>query len=446
MRRLLLAVLALTLALPALGASPEKWYDAYKRGVLAVNAKNYRDAVIALQRSIDEMPTESTGVKAGREIITYLPHFWIGIAKFNTGDVDGALRSLKTSEDQGVVTRTEYYATLKDWVARAKTEKQRNADSAATGPRKAADATLSRALEMQLAALRAGGDRTDSYAQAQRKLQDARTQFQKAGSDVGAYRAVEATANQAIAAFTAAAEEGQRLKDARAAAPPKKPARVIEISVPVEPTPAPVATATVAPQPQPEPTPAAESEARVAARLAVQQYRRNAVTAPKGLGGLDVKQAEKLRARVDTAKNDAELQQITKEASDRDRALATRVADLATPAPAVIPATTTAPAIAEVPRRVDLGPAYRAFAGGDLAGAERLLSGILASQQAPEAFLLRGCARYTRAMLSRDPASSLPAAESDFRAALQRDAKLRLDRNAFSPKLVAYFERVRGGR
>ncbi len=439
------AVLLLLLA-TTMFAAPEKWYDAYKRGVTAVNAKNYRDGAAALQRAISEMPNEGTNVRAGRELITYTPHFWLGIAKFNLGDVDGSLREWSISEEQGVIRRTEYYASLKDWVARAQTEKQRNAQTAATGPKKAADAALSRALEMQLAALRAGGDRTDSYQQAQQKLQDARAQFQKAGTDVNAYKTAESIGQQAIALFASAADEGKRLKDARPAAVPKKPEpRVIEIAIPVdEPArPAPV-TATVQPQPPAPQVVPVESEAKVQARLAVQQYRRNAVVAPRGLGGLDVRQAEKLRARLEQAKNDGEYQQIAREASDRDAALAARVAQLVAPVPTPVPtATAVVTATATATERPDLAPAYRAFASGDLAGADRLLTVLLARQASAEALLLRGCARYTRAMLSRNPDAELTAAAADFRAALQRDRGLRLDRAAFSPKLVAYFERLR---
>ncbi|HEX7830313.1 MAG TPA: hypothetical protein VF787_11690, partial [Thermoanaerobaculia bacterium] len=408
--------------------------DAYKRGVLAINAKNYRDGATAMQRAIGEMPNEAVNLRAGRELITYTPHFWLGIAKFNLGDVDGALREWKTSEDQGVITRTEYYATLKDWVGRAQTEKQRNAASAATAPKKAADTALSRALEMQLAALRAGGDRTDTYLQAQRKLQDARAQFQKAGTDVNAYKSAETTAQQAVALFTSAADEGKRLKDARPAVVPvkKAPPKVVEVTVPAD-TPPP-ATATVAPQPKPEPAaPPIESEAKVQARLAVQQYRRNAVIAPRGLGTIDVRHAEKLRNRLEQAKSDADYQQIAREATDRDLALAAKLSQLNAPV-APVPAS----------QRPDLAPAYRAFAAGDLAGAEQILSKMIVAQPAAEVFLLRGCARYTRAMLSRNPDAQLAAANADFRAALQRDRKLRLDRTVFSPKLVAYFEQVRG--
>jgi hypothetical protein len=113
----------------------------------------------------------------------------------------------------------------------------------------------------------------------------------------------------------------------------------------------------------------------------------------------------------------------------------------------VVPATVdvTPSSLAPPATRADLRPAYRAFASGDLTSSERLLTGILTAQSAPaEAYLLRGCARYTRAMLSRTPDPLLVAATDDFRAALQRNAALRLDRNAFSPKLVAFFDQVRG--
>ena len=69
--------------------------------------------------------------RARNEIITYTPHFWLGIAKFNLGDLDGALREWKTSEEQGVVQNTPYYAQLREWVARSNTEKQRLSENAA---------------------------------------------------------------------------------------------------------------------------------------------------------------------------------------------------------------------------------------------------------------------------------------------------------------------------
>ena len=395
------ALVVLLLCATSAFAAPEKWWEAYARGVAAVNARNYKAAAEALQKSIAEMPNEGTNVRTRKELITYVPHFWLGIAKFNLGDPDGALREWRISEDQGVVARTEYYARMKDWIARAQTEKQRNAQDSASAPKKAADVAISKALVVQLDALSAGGDRSESYLAAQRKLVEARAQFQKAGTDVSAYKAAEQTAQQAAALFNTAAAEGRKLKAARAAAPPpvRNPAPVPVKVAQAAPPPAKVIETPPAPQPRTDTAPPVLSEAEVTRRIAEQEQKRRAM--------------EEAKKPV-------------------------------VPATVDVTATSLAPAPAT---RADLRPAYRAFASGDLASSERLLTGILTAQSAPaEAYLLRGCARYTRAMLSRTPDPLLVAATDDFRAALQRNAALRLDRNAFSPKLVAFFEQVRGRR
>jgi hypothetical protein len=434
-----LLALALLIA-PSLSATPpEKWYDSYKRGVSAVNAKGYRAGADALQKAIGEMPNEGTGVRAGREIIIYVPHFWLGIAKFNLGDVDGALREWKTSEDQGVITRTEYYQRMKDWVSRAQTEKQRNAQSEASGPKKAADAAISNALDKQGDALSAGGDRSESYRAAARKLQEALAQFNKAGTDVSGYAAAQQTAQQASTLFAAAADEGKKLKAARQAMPavvpkpkpaaPQPQAPVLITNVPpAQTTPAKVDTA---------PPPPVESETEVAARLAVQQYRRNVTAAPQPVARAEARDADRLNRELAGAKSDVDFARIARDAMSRDAAMAKRIAASLAP----VPTTTAAPA-ASAP--VDLSSAFRAYASGDLAGSEQLLTRILESRPAPEAYVLRGCARYTRAMLSRKPDVLLAAAATDFKAALQANRALRLDRSAFSPKLVAFFEQVRG--
>ena len=398
------ALLALTLLLATTAsAAPEKWWDAYARGVAAVKSSNYKVASEALQKAIAEMPNEATNLRAGKQLITYVPHFWLGIAKFNLKDVDGALREWKISADQGVVARTEYYASMQDWVARAQTEKQRNAQNTASAPKKAADTAISKALEGQLEALSAGGDRAESYLAAQRKLMEARTQFQKAGTDVNAYKTAEQIAQQAATLFDKAAAEGRKLKAARAATPPPAPKKVVVAQAlpivqpaKVEPAPSP------APQPKTEtapPPPPVITEAEVQRRIAEQEAKKiPSGTIPSG----------------------------------------------ATGSQPVVVVTAPAPAPASAP---DLRPAFRAYASGDLSASEQILTRIVNAQPAAaEAYLLRGCARYTRAMLSRTPDPLLVAATNDFRAALQRNRALRLDRNAFSPKLVAFFENVRNAR
>ncbi|MGZ8711470.1 MAG: hypothetical protein ACXW28_14710 [Thermoanaerobaculia bacterium] len=405
----------------------ERWWDSYNRGVAAVNGKNYNLAASLLQKAIAENPTEGTAVRAGKSIITYVPHFWLGIARFNLGDTDGALREWRISEEQGAVARTSYYSSMKDWVARAQREKQRVAHNAVSGPRTAAEGAISRAMQIQGDAMSAGGDRTQSYRDAQRKLQDALTQFRKAGNDANAFASVSQTAEQAAKLFSAASEEGKKAKAAAAARPkPVKPVptRPVEVAVPVE-TP-PVKTETVAPAAQKiEPAPVV-SQAKVAAELAVQEFRRKA---PRAEG-------EKLRRQLAAAKSDAEYDEVRLAAEKR-------LVELTRPVP-VEPV--VEPVVAVAKRKSDVTPAYRAFANGDLASAEQLLTRMIVETSAAEAYLLRGCVRTTRAMLSRTPDALLVSANDDFKAALQRNRALRLDPRLFSPKLVARFEQVRGAR
>jgi hypothetical protein len=133
----------------------------------------------------------------------------------NLGDADGALREWKISEEQGAVAKTAYYSKMKDWIAKAQREKQRAAHSAVSGPRTTAEAAISRAMQIQGDAMSAGGDRTQSYRDAQRKLQDALTQFRKAGNDAGAYASVAQTAEQAAQLFSAATDEGRKRRPRR---------------------------------------------------------------------------------------------------------------------------------------------------------------------------------------------------------------------------------------
>lgn len=407
MKRLAIFLLLATSALAA-----EKWWDSYNRGVAAVNGKSYQLAASLLQKAIAEQPTESTSIRAGKTIITYVPHFWLGIAKLELGDADGALREFRISEEQGAIARTAYYAKMKEWAAKAQREKQKAAHSAVSGPRRTAEGAISRAMQIQGDAMSAGGDRTQRYRDAQTKLQTALTDFRKAGNDAGAYASVAQTAEQAAQLFSAAADEGKKAKAAVAARP-----KVVKPA----PAPAVVQTETIAPPPpvKIEPAPVV-SQAKVAAELAVQEFRRKAPRA----------EADKTRKRLDAAKTDAEYDDIR-------LAVEKRLADLTKP---------VAPPPAVKPEPVDVAPAYRAYATGDLAGAEQLLTTLIVEHAAAEAYLLRGCVRYTRAMLSRNADALLASANEDFRAALRRNRALRLDPRAFSPKLVARFEQVRSGK
>lgn len=473
MRRATAAAIFFLIAVP-LSAAPEKWLADYNQGVQAVNAGNFSWGVKALERAIAQKPTEATNVKVsygvGRsEIIpVYLPHFFLGIANLSIGDADGALRELKISEDQGIIQSTDYYAKLKVWRSQAEARKQRNAESAAADSRSAADAAVSAAMKAQVQAIGARGDSLDPFRAGKQKLDEARRIKESAGTDIAAYKRAADVATEARRLFVAAKEEASRPKPDVIVVPvepvpqPKPPVPAPTPSpapapMPVTP-PAPVPVPVPAPPPTPvplPPTPVSQQtdvqplpEALVDARLALQSYRRRLTAAAaerRDDAGLQrsirhaIDEAKKLDLDLKPTANAAMIQRVAGTVAQRDHELS----DLLKPQPAVVvsPPSPQPPTVAANNDRAKLESAYRAFAGGDLAASEQLLNELISANPTPEAYALRGCTRYTRAMLSRK--GDLSAASEDFRAALRLNAALRLDKMVFSPKLVDYFESVR---
>jgi hypothetical protein len=170
----------------------------------------------------------------------------------------------------------------------------------------------------------------------------------------------------------------------------------------------------------------------VATRIALQQYRRHLIDAKsnKDLGSFvdgALKSADTWRTALAQKLDDDSLRRIAQEIERSEATLAARL----------VPSKKTSDPSAQ------LATAYRAYASGDLAHAERLLTAVLSQQTSAEALLLRGVARYARAMLSRDPKAQLAAARNDFAAALKLKPSLALDQRNFSPKLVAFFDDLR---
>ena len=355
MRRALVALMLLA-ALPL--AAAEKWWDAYKRGVAAVQANQPQAGIDALNRALAETPNEAASVRPKNETFAYVPHYWLGVAKFQLGDVDGALREFKASEEQGSIQKTPYYAQLRDWVGKAQSQKSKATESAAADVKKEANAAVGKAVSAQMDAVAAGADRSDTYRAAQRKLKEA---MEASNGKDGA-----SLAQQARDLFASAADEARK----------QKASRPVAVARQTPPAPVPV------PQPQPQPV--------------VQQ------------------------AKVEEPPKVVEPPKIEP----------VKTAELSAPPPKVDDS------------RDRLLAAYRAFAAGDLTTSEQMLSGMVtATSSTGEAYLLRGCVRYTRSMLARQPDTR--AAAADFRAALKAKPSLRLDRKSFSPKLVQFFEDVK---
>ncbi len=458
MKRALLTACVLLVPVFLHAAKSEKWYEAYDRGVAAARAGNHSVAVLALQAAIAAQPAESAAARGRSESFVYVPHFWLGIAKFNLGDDEGALKEFKTSEDQGVVQNTRYYSDLREWLARVQAAGQKKTDSVAAEGRRIAGAASKTAVSAQMDAVSAGGDRSETYRSGQRKLVEARDVSSKAGSDLKEYRRAAGIAGQARDLFVAAADEARKQKAARpaataatprpaatqAAAPPQPATAKPKEEPPVQVTTPAVTPPQAITQPKvAEPPPLSAAVADV--RVVLQQYRRRLSDGSsrhrsdsrfRDWARSATREVENWQKLVGGTPTDDAARTIAKQVAERERVLESRLTEVEHSAAA-------APVKAEALQPA-LERAWRVFASGDLLRAEELLTQILAGTQSGEAYLLRGCGRFTQAMLSRKGQSLLESANSDFRIALKLNPSLRLDRRSFSPKLVEHFDRLRG--
>lgn len=440
----------LLLALPAIAA--EKWSDAYNRGVDLVRAGKYQAGAQALQHAVEETPDENAAARVRDQIFTYMPHFWLGIARLNLDDPDGALREWKISEDQGAVQNTPYYAQLRDLIGRANAQKQRRAEGAAVPSKQEANAAIGRAISAQVDAVTAGGDHNDTYHAAQRKLADAKQTNANAGIDVRTYKRAAEIAEEARAMFVQAADDAKKQRAARPVkAPPVPQPKVAPSDVvvpfndlpqpkptvqpqskPPAPVPLPVpVTQTVPPPPKVEVKPEipieTASEDFVNAQLAIQSYRRRLIAMK-----LPITDAQRIERELKRGSNAKTIRRVIDEVAEKERALDARKPSMVAAAPA------------PDPTHAQLESAYRAFAAGDLASSDRALTQLIAAKESAEAYLLRGCERYTQAMLSRNGDPLLASAAADMQSALRLNRALQLDATAWSPKLVAFFEKVKG--
>lgn len=448
------AALLLLLALPASAA--ESWPDAYNRGVDLVRAGKYQAGAQALQHAVDEAPQENAAARVRDQIFTYTPHFWLGIARLNLSDPDGALREWKISEEQAAVQNTPYYAQLRDLIARANLQKQRRAEGAAVPSKQEANAAIGRAISAQADAVTAGGDHSDTYHAAQRKLTEAKETSANGGVDVHAYKRAAEIADEARALFVQAADDAKKQRAARPVkSPPAAQPKVApgEFVIPFDdvpqpkqttkpkppaPVPVPVPVTQTVPPPQPAnagvkkpaPQPEMASEDFVNAQLAIQAYRRRLIAMK-----LPVADAQRIERELKRGSGANTIRRVAEEVAAREREL-----DARKPAEAAV----VPPPPAPDPTHAQLESAYRAFAAGDLASSDRTLTQLIAAKESAEAYLLRGCARYTQAMLSRNADPLLASAAADMQSALRMNRALQLDAAAWSPKLVAFFANVKG--
>src|SRR6266850_740512 len=104
----LLAVIVSLLWLGTSGAFADLWYEHYIRGEDAVKAADWKTAVNEFTESIQQKAEPQLGVRTyGMNFIDYLPYLKLGIAYYNLGEFEKALRAFDTEESFGVVKRTK---------------------------------------------------------------------------------------------------------------------------------------------------------------------------------------------------------------------------------------------------------------------------------------------------------------------------------------------------
>jgi hypothetical protein len=87
--------------------------DSYKQGVEAIEKSRWADAARLMQEAIAQKAVEGETIRFyGQRFEPYLPHFYLGLALFSSGDCPGALRSWATSESQGAVRKTDQFRIL----------------------------------------------------------------------------------------------------------------------------------------------------------------------------------------------------------------------------------------------------------------------------------------------------------------------------------------------
>lgn len=104
------AGLPVSVALVLLLAAPARadYREAYEQVLRAAERGAWSEAARLAEAAIAEAPQESRSVRLyGMRFVPYLPHYYLGLARYQQGDCAGALSAWETSESQGVIKRFE---------------------------------------------------------------------------------------------------------------------------------------------------------------------------------------------------------------------------------------------------------------------------------------------------------------------------------------------------
>lgn len=440
MTRLAGIALLLLFAAASLHAAPEQWADPYDKGLTAAERNEWAAARDFMQKAIAAKPVEQASARNKNRTYVYVPHFWLGLALYQQGDIDGAMREFSTSQSQGVIQNTQYYADLLKWIARVQEEKGKRERAAATDVRKLADTAIQNATLSRGDAMLAGGDRTEDFQKGKRLLEEAIRMYDDAGTDQASFKKVAQDANQARQLFESvakAAKSAQQRPVTRPQPPPQQkpdPAKLAEEQKERELKDARAAVTAKLDEFEVKLNAAEES---FAADRSIQSHVQNARA-----------QTEQWSALLAAAAEPADAQKVSQSVAVADEQLSQKLAmaraTKASSEQVEMPTTTSAEGREEIRR--ELRKAWSAFATGGFTECESIATALIGNKRGTdEAYAIRGIARYTAAMTASDD-TMLDKAASDFATALKLNPRIRFDKKRLSPKLVAFFDEIRKSR
>ncbi len=173
---------ALILAGVLLAASPVRadYRESYRRGVEAAGRESWADTARLMRAALAEQPRDGeTILGEGGRAETYLPHYYLGLALFHTGNCVAARREWEAG--RGAIRRTPYIRM----VARLNQECQKRAPREAAASRSAAavEAELRKAEKLAAAVALVQSNPTlgpDERTELEKGLRDARERLTEA--------------------------------------------------------------------------------------------------------------------------------------------------------------------------------------------------------------------------------------------------------------------------
>ena len=401
----------------ALGAAVASadYRASFERGIKAIDNKDWVGAIGAMKESIAEKSSEGERILIyGMRFKLYLPHYSLGLAYFNTGNCDAAMKAWAESEKQGAVRETVEYRTLQSLRERCRGQGAREAE--ATQPPKPAPGPD---LRQAVAEAEAEIKKSESAATAVARLR-AEPESARLWQSEPSLRERENKANRDLASARTL------LAEARAAGDSAK-----------------------------------IGQARDAAERTRQEFEALSKLAAERRDRLDREARDRQAKEADSRARQAALEkQKEKEAKDRQAALDLQAKEklakdkAAEQRPAVKPtampqiAAKQAPPIptpaAERRPPAALLEAAAAYFEGDYARAAAALQG--AEFQDPrasaQARLIRGAARFGVFVTGGEKDEGLKQqAIEDVRECLRLDPKIAVSTRDFSPRFVEFFKK-----